>query len=67
MRSGHTQCIDRLVLRGNKLLHQFTKATYACACYKKDTSKEESSVNMKIFIDLKDFQAVRKHDNLVSD
>ena len=49
------QRTDRLVLCDNKMLWQLTKATFRCA--QEDTSKAESSVNMKIFIGLKDLHA----------
>ena len=35
------------------MLHQLTQATFLCACTREGTSKEESSVNMKIFICLR--------------
>ena len=43
------QEIDRLVLCNNKVLQQLTQATFLYAP-EKDTWKEESSVNMKVFI-----------------
>ena len=52
-----TKVINRLVQCGDKMLHQVTQATFLCTCSREDISKEESSVNMKIFIGLKDLQA----------
>ena len=47
--------IDRPVLCGKKVFWQLTQATFICA--QEDILKEESSVNMKIFIGLQDLHA----------
>ena len=50
------QGIYKLVLCGNKVLQQLTQVTFRCTP-EKFTSREESSVNMKIFIGFKDLHA----------
>ena len=51
------QGIDRLVPCDNKLSTAAAYTSNISLCSGKDTSKEESSVNMKIFIVLKDLHA----------
>ena len=50
----NVQGIDRFVLSHNKVLQQLTQVTFLCA---PESSKENSSVNMKIFKGLHDLQA----------
>ena len=51
------QRIDRTVLCDNKVLQQLTQATFLLLCSRKDTLSEQSLVNMKTFIVLKDLHA----------